>query len=253
MAGLQDINSALIVGAGGGIGLALVRRLIQDVPECKVFATLRNPTNSQQLAELQKSNPDRLFLIGLDAGKDSDYENLFREIKTRAPKIDLLINCIGFLHDNQSMPEKRLSDVTVENLYKAFTANSLPVVLLAKHLFPLFKNQELAAFVSLSARVGSISDNRSGGWYSYRSTKSAHNMFIKNIALEMERFRCHTVVAALHPGTTKTRLSAPFIANTKYQLHEPDGAARNILAVVLGLTMKDSGGFFDWKGEKIPW
>ncbi len=125
--------------------------------------------------------------------------------------------------------------------------------MLAKYLFPFLKNSSPAVFASLSARVGSIRDNRSGGWYSYRASKSAHNMMLKNIALEFDRFRCNTLALALHPGTTKTKLSKPFLRNSRYTLHSPEQAASNLLDVILGKSLDCNGSFFDWEGKQIDW
>jgi NAD(P)-dependent dehydrogenase (short-subunit alcohol dehydrogenase family) len=111
----------------------------------------------------------------------------------------------------------------------------------------------LSVFATISAKVGSISDNRLGGWYAYRASKAALNMFIKNIAIEFARNKKKIILLSLHPGTTKTELSEPFTKNTKYQLHTPIETAKNLLSVIENKTLDDSGKFFSWDGEELPW
>ena len=152
------------------------------------------------------------------------------------------------------LPEKSLRQINAENLIYSFQVNSIGAVLLAKHLMPLFKKSQRSVFASISAKVGSIGDNRLGGWYGYRASKSALNMFLKTTAIEYSRRCPKTIVVALHPGTTDTRLSAPFQKNVPPGKLFPVEHTVDLLSkVIAGLEQKDSGEFFSWDGSKLPW
>jgi NAD(P)-dependent dehydrogenase (short-subunit alcohol dehydrogenase family) len=125
--------------------------------------------------------------------------------------------------------------------------------LLAKHFFELLKHKKPSVFAAISAKVGSIQDNQMGGWYGYRASKAALNMFLKNIALEFERRNAKTLVLALHPGTTVTELSKPFIAKTKYTLHTPEQTADNLLAVINEQDISSNKRFLSWDQTELPW
>jgi len=250
----EKIDYGLVAGASGGIGAAIVQQILSRNKHAEVFATYRDQAKAKDLFDRKKMVfGDRLHLIKLEADKEKDYEDAAELIAERTARIDAVINCIGFLHGDSGKPEKRLADIELDHVRDSFAANSIPVVMLAKHLLAFFKNSSPAIFASLSARVGSIGDNRSGGWYSYRASKCAHNMFLKNIALEFERYRCNTLTLALHPGTTKTNLSLPYIAKTRYLLHSPEQTASNLLAVMSAKTIDSNGGFFDWEGAPVDW
>lgn len=136
---------------------------------------------------------------------------------------------------------------------EAFRINTIGPALVAKHMLPLFPRDSYAFFGALSARVGSISDNGLGGWHSYRASKAALNMLLKNWALELKRTHKYAVVAGLHPGTVDTGLSTPFQSNLPDgQVVSPSIAAGNLLAVIDNLGPADSGKIFDWKGAEIP-
>ncbi len=250
----KTIESALIAGASGGIGTAFVTHLLGLNQRLQLFATYRSNTNAQKLFDIKEGvSGSRLDLIQLSADKEDDYQNLAQRITDHGGKIDAVINCIGYLHGESGKPEKRLTVLEMDHIRESFCVNSIPVIMFAKYLFPLLKNPSPSIFASLSARVGSIGDNRSGGWYSYRASKSAHNMFLRSIALELERFGCNTLTIALHPGTTETKLSKPFIANTRYKLHSPEQTAANLLRVMSEKSLGSNGGFFDWEGKPIEW
>lgn len=243
----------LVAGGGHGIGLGLVKHLVTAYKDLVVHATFRQAEKAEELFLMRETYSQRLHLHELAASKEQDYEELSRSITAHSPRLDGFINCIGYLHDDQNGPEKKLADVNPEQVLHVFQINSLPTLLFAKHLLHLFKHQDPTIFAAISARVGSIGDNRSGGWYSYRASKAAMNMFIKNIALEYQKYRCNTLVLALHPGTTETELSLPFIGRSKYTIHSPEEAASNLIKVLSDRTSEDHGGFFDWEGKRVPW
>jgi NAD(P)-dependent dehydrogenase (short-subunit alcohol dehydrogenase family) len=158
------------------------------------------------------------------------------------------------LHDEELAPEKRLAQVRRRSLERSFAVNAFAPLLLAQVLEPLLPRRQPFHFASLSARVGSIGDNRLGGWYSYRAAKSAQNQLLRTLALEWRRRLPLGCVSLLHPGTTATALSAPFQANVPAGgLFSPGRAAGHLLDVLERRTAEDSGRFWAWDGQPIPW
>ncbi|MCJ8277820.1 MAG: SDR family NAD(P)-dependent oxidoreductase [Bdellovibrionales bacterium] len=250
---ISEKRNALIIGAGHGIGWGLCLRLLESYPNITVYATYRNKDKYEPLKTLKEKYSERLKIFQIDPTLENDLVQLKDEFQKDYNEMDLLINSVGLLHDDSLQPEKSLRDINPDTLLSTYLVNAVVTPLLAKHFFSLFKNKTPSAFVGISAKVGSIEDNRMGGWYSYRASKSAMNMFLKNISIEMARYRCHTLVLSIHPGTTITELSKPFTKNTPYQLHEPEDTARNILNVINLKNLDETGSFYTWDNNKIPW
>ena len=166
--------------------------------------------------------------------------------------IRLAIDATGFLHDEAQMPEKSLRELDACRLARSFALNAIGPALLMKHLLPALPREGRAVFATLSARVGSIGDNRLGGWYGYRASKAALNQFVRTAAVELARRSPAAICVALHPGTVATGLSAPFAA-AGLDVQAPEVAAARLLAVIDRLTPAESGGFFDHRGEAVPW
>ena len=228
-----DPNVA-IIGANGGIGKALTQYI-----DTGNFA-------------------GTLLTMSRDSNTGIEDENVVADYASRAAShgpLDAVIIATGVLHDDQGLrPEKRLADINATNLARAFAVNAIGPALVAKHFLPLLRRDCKTVFVALSARVGSISDNRLGGWAAYRASKAALNMLLKTAAIEHRRSHPHSVVAGVHPGTVDTRLSAPFQTNMPLgQLFTARRAARQIAEVVDQLTPVDSGGFFAWDGTPIEY
>ena len=151
-------------------------------------------------------------------------------------------------------PEKRLGDVTPANLQRSFAVNAIGPLLVAKHFRILLPPRERSIFANLSARVGSIGDNHLGGWYAYRASKAAQNMLTRNLAIELRRRAQGLICIALHPGAVDTGLSRPFQSKVPAnRLFSPERAATQLLKIMDRLQPDDSGGFFSWNGERIPW
>jgi NAD(P)-dependent dehydrogenase (short-subunit alcohol dehydrogenase family) len=170
-------------------------------------------------------------------------------------RVHLLITCVGALHGGQSdpdfQPEKSLSALRLHNLQRSVAINAF-APLAALHAFlPLLRHDEGAVAATLSAMVGSIGDNALGGWYSYRMSKAALNMGLRNAAIECSRLRDGPQVVAIHPGTTLTALSEPFVRRHRHR--SPEESARRILQVIEGLSADDTGKFLNWDGQEIPW
>ena len=166
----------------------------------------------------------------------------------------LLINTVGMLHSASQQPEKRLQSLKPQQLQQSFLINATLLPLLAQAFSKLLRHDEPALLASLSARVGSIEDNQTGGWYSYRASKAAHNMLLKTLALEWKVSHRNTTVVALHPGTVSSRLSKPFLtARYKKRVLTPPECAEALLGVISQLHPDNSGKFYDWQGQLIPW
>jgi NAD(P)-dependent dehydrogenase (short-subunit alcohol dehydrogenase family) len=167
-------------------------------------------------------------------------------------EIDLVVVASGLLHSHDVAPEKSYRHLSAESLQRYFAINATGPALVAKHFLPLLCKDRPAVFAALSARVGSIGDNRLGGWYGYRASKAALNMIVKSLSIELARTRPQAICVALHPGTVATRLSEPFQRGvTSQSLVSPATAAENLLAVISGLSPTDTGLCFAWDGSKI--
>ncbi len=246
--------NALVVGATQGIGLAFVRQLLQDSQVVRLFATYRSAQSAIALFALMSEHPGRLHCVAMDLTEEETILHGLNDIKQIAPQLHLVISCVGLLHNAQQQPEKALRQLNADSLMRYFQVNSIGPALLAKHLMPLFKHSEPALFATLSAKVGSIGDNRLGGWYGYRASKAALNMFLKTAAIEYSRRHPNTTIVMLHPGTTDTQLSEPFQRGVPPEkLFSPEQTVRQLMAVLSQVTPQDSGEFFSWDGSRLPW
>lgn len=248
--------NALVTGTSQGLGLAFVKALLAR-PHCNlVYAACRNPSAATELAALAMAHPQRLRVLALDVIREADFEIAADTVRREADRLHLVFNVAGLLHDSARgiKPERRLEDFNGEALMASIAVNTLGPALAAKHFLKLLTHEQRAVFASLSARVGSISDNRLGGWYSYRAAKAAQNQFTRTFAIEAARRAPNLIVAALHPGTVDTALSQPFSANVaEGRLFTPAQSVTSLLTVIDGLGVADSGSFRAWDGSPIPW
>jgi NAD(P)-dependent dehydrogenase (short-subunit alcohol dehydrogenase family) len=221
------MRRALVVGASGGIGSALV-------------AALR--AQSDQVVGLSRSGD------GLDV---TDEASVQRCLGALEGPFDRVIVATGALEIAGTGPEKALRGLDPAVLAAQFALNATGPVMVLKHALRLMPRDGMARFAALSARVGSIGDNALGGWYSYRASKAALNQLIHTAAIEVARSHRQSVVVCLHPGTVATSFGAA--QRGTHPALSPDQAAGHLLAVLDGLSPADSGGFFDWKGERVAW
>ncbi len=252
------MSNYLVCGASSGIGLALVLEFCQLATSQKIIATHRPNSDLTALLELQKKFPNKLHLHVLQADHEPDYENLKNIILAWNQPLDVCVNSIGLLQDQdlQVFPERKIEEFSLAAFSMVVAANVAPTLLLAKHLKGILRESASPLFVSLSAKVGSIGDNKMGGWYSYRISKTALNMAIRNFALEMGRVNARSCVLALHPGTTESKLSEPFMdsAKKKYTIHQPSETARNLIKVIEQCVANgETGAFYSWDGTLLPW
>jgi NAD(P)-dependent dehydrogenase (short-subunit alcohol dehydrogenase family) len=240
LSSFQSPINAVVLGAGGGIGAALVDALAD------------NPHVAQVLALSRRALPDRRKVQAEIA--DVTDERSLAAAAARAPETThLVIVATGMLHAGEHAPEKQLRDLGADRLAYSFAVNAIGPALALKHFTPLMPRQGKAVFAALSARVGSISDNRSGGWYGYRASKAALNMLLRTAAIEIGAKRKDAVILGLHPGTVDTGLSKPFQANVKPEkLFTPAFAAERLLAVIDDATPAQTGTLLAWDGAAIP-
>ncbi|GAA6619885.1 SDR family NAD(P)-dependent oxidoreductase [Scytonema sp. NUACC26] len=267
MSFLQEIKNAnaLIVGASQGIGFGFVKNLLENNKITKIYATYRQPDSASELLTLADKYCDKLgtacakgarhlTCLSMDITDESQIAEVVQKIRGDVTQLHLVINCVGILHDSSLEPEKSLRQINSENLMRYFQVNSIGSVLLAKHLLPLLRHKDRSVFASISAKLGSIGDNQLGGWYGYRASKAALNMFLRTVAIEYGRTSPKTIVVTLHPGTTDTRLSKPFQANVPPEkLFSVERTVTQLLGVIEHLQDNDSGKFFSWDGSQLPW
>lgn len=237
------INVA-VVGASGGIGAEFVRQLAGDTRVARVHALSRTPIDSRD---------SKIAAIPVNIGDEKSIAAA-AWAATQRP-LDLVILATGILHRGDAVkPEKALQDIDADAMMEVFRVNAVGPALVAKHFLPKLRRKGKTAFAALSARVGSIGDNRLGGWVSYRASKSALNMILKTQSIEHARRFPESVVAGLHPGTVDTRLSAPFQRRVpEDKLFSPPQSVGYLLAVIDSLTPADTGGFYAWDGTPIEY
>jgi NAD(P)-dependent dehydrogenase (short-subunit alcohol dehydrogenase family) len=223
-------QTAIIVGANGGIGAALAAELAQ---RGEVFALSRS---SKPAIEL------------LDESSISDAAS---ELAQSGVSPRLIVVATGVLHKDGKGPEKALRELDPEWMIESYRLNAIGPALIAKHFLPLMPRQGRICFAVLSARVGSISDNNLGGWHSYRASKAALNMLVRNISLEWQRKNPQAIIVGLHPGTVETPLSGPFKGNPAHERFAPDKAAGRLLDVLDALNPEQSGQLFTYDGAVI--
>ena len=231
MNSLPDQYHALVIGASGTIGAAFEALLRAD-PRCASVVGLH-----------RQSQPPIDFAVEASVAAAA-------RLLAAGPRFNLIINAAGLLHNADFMPEKRLADLDYARLLATFQANTFGPALVLRHFAPLLASDR-AILAMLSAKVGSIGDNRLGGWYSYRASKAALNMLVKTAAIEVARTQPNSVLAAIHPGTVNSRLSKPFKGEQIGRA--PVDACSDMLAVLDGLSAADSGCFRSYKDEALPW
>lgn len=221
-------GDAVVIGATGGIGAALVDALAEEGHRTRRFA--RSLAGDEHL--------------------DLNDETSISAAARRAGSPSLVIVATGVLHAGERAPEKALADIDAGWLAEQYAVNAIGPALIAKHFLPIMPRDGRTVFAVLSARVGSISDNRLGGWYGYRASKAALNQIVRSAAIEQARRNKSAIVVALHPGTVDTQLSRPFGGHTRERF-APDRAAMALLDVIDGLRPQHSGRLFAWDGEEI--
>jgi NAD(P)-dependent dehydrogenase (short-subunit alcohol dehydrogenase family) len=234
-------NAALVIGGSGGIGAALVRRWEHDGQYSKVFTSSRHREQGRNK-------------LTLDLSDESSIARAAENLKTllQNTRLSSIVICSGFLHDNEISPERRLANLNAAAFEKAMTINALGPLLIAKHFSPLLPASSPSRLLALSARVGSISDNRLGGWFSYRCSKAALNQGFQTLAIELGRTKPYCIVTLFHPGTVDTPLSKPFKRNVPQErLFTTEKAAQQLDEVMHARRDPKAPIFVDWAGKPV--
>jgi NAD(P)-dependent dehydrogenase (short-subunit alcohol dehydrogenase family) len=224
---------AVVFGASGGIGSALVERL-------------QASRNFRYVVGFSRASTPAIDLLMETSLKDA------ADLAASQGEIRLVLDATGFLHNDAHVPEKSWRELQPSHMARAFALNAIGPAMIMKHVLPLLPRQGKSVFVTLSAKLGSIGENKLGGWYSYRASKAALNQLVRTAAIELGRRHPDSICVALHPGTVETGLTSPF-KKAGLEVQSPDTAAGRLLAVIDRLTPGDSGGFLDHRGERLPW
>lgn len=239
MSRATGFTNAVVIGSSGGIGRALVEALLADGT-----GTVHGLSRSGVAISSERAGR-------IDIRDEASIAAAAGRVSETGP-VDLVIVATGLLHSGGISPEKTYRSLSADALAEYFAVNTIGPALVAKHFLPLLPRDRRAVFACLSARVGSIGDNRLGGWYGYRASKAALNMLIRTWSIEVARTRPEAVCVGLHPGTVESGLSAPFQAGVPPEkLFSPAFSARCLLDVVTRLTPEQTGDCFAWDGERI--
>jgi NAD(P)-dependent dehydrogenase (short-subunit alcohol dehydrogenase family) len=246
------MGTAIVIGASGGLGLALTQCLAAN-------AALQSPNQTSYdrvLSFSRKPNTSQSTSLApsLDYADEATVAQSAAWAATQcqdAP-IKLLVVATGYLHSDGAGPERSLQQLDAAYLQQVMLVNAIGPVLVLKHFAPLLPKTGETRIAFISAKVGSIGDNALGGWYGYRAAKAALNQIVKTASIELKRHNKQSICVALHPGTVTTPLSAPF-NKSGLNVRSPQVAAQELLSVIHGLKPSNSGGFYDYKGESIVW
>ena len=236
-------KNVAVIGSSGAIGNAVSKILLDDesVQSVYNFSRSTSPNTSD------KENKIYIDIENEESIKDA-VEKIPQDIR-----FDLIFVATGILHnDNDVYPEKSIRDISSERFKKVLMINTVGPALVGKYFIPFLNKENKNVFAFLSARVGSISDNKIGGWYSYRASKTALNQVVKNFSIEIKRSNPNSIFIGLQPGTVKSNLSKPFEKNVKTEnLFSPHYSAKKLLEVIEGLSINDSGKLYAWDGAEI--
>ena len=236
-------KTVAIIGSSGAIGNSICKILLTEYPIKKLYKFSRR---------VEEEDTNKIKNIAMDIENEDSIKESLKHLPVDI-KFDLIFIATGILHNkNEIFPEKSIKDLNTAMFQKVLLVNTIGPSLIGKYFIPFLKKDVKSIFAILSARVGSISDNRLGGWYSYRASKAALNQVIKNFSIEIKRTNPTAIFVGLQPGSVKSSLSKPFEKNiNKEKLFSADFSAKTLLKLIDSLDYKDSGKLFSWNGEEI--
>jgi len=236
---------AVIIGASSTIAQAAIKQFEQNFDCLGVFAVSRSMPDKRENTKTRYLQCDNT---------ESSISDICQTLLPTAGKITKVLICNGILHDKSIMPERKLEEIRASQLEAVFHANSVVPMLWLSQLLPIVQGKTPTQIVLFSARVGSISDNKMGGWYSYRASKAALNMLIQTSAIEYARRAKNVKLIAFHPGTTDTPLSKPFQHSVpKEKLFSTDFVATQLLSIMEQIEMDNKAAYLDWNNQTIEW
>lgn len=234
---------ALIIGASGGIGQAMTAALLEEACVERVVGISRN-------AERITPHP-KLLRVSMDLENESSIQEVAQGLAD-TPRFSWIVVAAGFLHDQDVFPERSYKEIKGSAMTKLFAINAVGPAMVARHFVPLLEPSQRSVFAALGARVGSIEDNRAGGWFSYRASKAALVMIMKTLSIELGRTLPKAIALTLHPGTVRTSLSAPFVGpKSKRPCFSPEHSAAQLLRVIDQATLEQSGEHLAYDGSRI--
>ena len=229
-----------VIGASGGIGSTISKKIRALDSENTVIEIVRTKTRTNQFE--------------MDMLNENSVARCAEEIKDKIGNLDIVLNTTGLLHTRNHAPERTYREINFDYLEEIFQVNTFIPFLISKYFTPNLTKDSASIIAFMSARLSSISDNKLGGWYSYRSSKTALNMLIKTLSVELSYSNKNAICVGLHPGTVDTQLSKPFTQKIKNKkIFTKDEAAEFLIEVLNNIDHNDSGSIIDWQGEKVPY
>lgn len=248
MTDASEDRTAIVIGAGGGLGIALVEQWRQDKHINRVIAVSRQLQPADE-----KTDTERIQWIQTDYS-DASIDDVCQQLIKQPGWISRVCICNGILHSDSFWPEKRIEDISSTTMQQVFQVNTVVPLLWLKSLLPLLKGKHECVVSVFSARIGSIGDNHLGGWYAYRASKAALNMSLKTAAIEYDRRAKNVKLIAFHPGTTDTPLSQPFHASVdEANLFKPGFVAEHLVSIMNQQRADGELSFVDWNNKSIVW
>lgn len=236
---------ALVVGASSAIAQAAIKQFEAEQDCLGVFAVSRSLPSAETAIKTQWLESDY---------SEASIQQICKHLAPYSGKISKVLICNGILHDESIMPERKLEEIRASQLEAVFHANTIIPMLWLSQLLPILHGNQATQVALFSARIGSISDNKTGGWYSYRASKAALNMLIQTSSVEYARRAKNVKLIAFHPGTTDTPLSKPFQRSVpKDKLFTAEFVATQLLSIMESVTMDNKAAYLDWNNQPIEW
>ena len=249
---MNTYRTIVIFGANGAIGQAFVEHFLNQEHCLRCFACVRDESSVNFPESI--SNSPALKIVEWSIDSNEWVQEIQNDLLSLGLGVDCCINAVGALSNDQIQPEKQLASCSIDNLRWSISQNVEPALCILKEICPLLSKDRLSVMAHITAKVGSITDNGLGGWYSYRGSKAMMNMLIKTTAIEQARRNKQAIVISLHPGTVESELSKPFSKNVKPEkLFSPQQSVSYLTDILNSLVPEDTGTFISWSKERLQW